>query len=338
MRDLFEKIHELQEIPSYSKNDQLVQGVINAIDEKLLTRGSPLPSVNKMIAEFGFARETIVKAYRELKERGLIESHNRLGYYVANEDTGQKLKVALLMFAYDTFQEQFFNSFRKALGENVQLDVFFHHSNIEVFETIFAHIKGRYGMYVISPIPHPRTAELLQQIPTNKFLMFDRYEPMAGDFNYVTQEFEDASYRSFCEAAESIKRFGELIFFYHPASIIPIEILRAFKKFLKEFNLKGEARAGYEPGSIEKGKVYFTPDNAELFAMIKDCKLKGLVIGRDVGLLSHNDEPVKEIIADGITTYSTDFALMGKKAAHFVLTREKIQEVIPTVLIKRNSL
>lgn len=338
MRDLFEKIHELQEIPSFSKNDQLVQGVINAIDEKLLSRGSPLPSVNKMIKEFGFARETIVKAYRELKERGIIEAHNRLGYYVANEDTGQKLKVALMMFAYDTFQEIFFNSFRKTLGDKVQLDVFFHHSNIEVFETILGHIKGRYGMYVISPIPHPKTAALLQQIPMNKFLMFDRFEPMEGDFNYVTQEFEDTSYRSFCEAAESIKRFGEFIFFYHPASIIPIEILRAFKKFLSDYNIKGEARAGYEPGSIEKGKVYFTLDNAELFSMIKDCKSKGFVIGKDVGLLSHNDEPVKEIVGDGITTYSTDFALMGKKAAHFVLTREKIQEMIPTVLIKRNSL
>lgn len=338
MRDLFEKIHELEEIPSYSKNDQLVQGVINAIDEKLLTRGSPLPSVNKMIAEFGFARETIVKAFRELKERGIIEAHNRLGYFVANEDTKQKLKVALLMYAYDTFQELFFNSFRKALGENVHLDVFFHHSNIEVFETIFTHIKGRYGMYVVSPIPHPRTAELLKQIPVNKFLMFDRYEPMEGDFNYITQEFEDASYRSFSEVAARIKKFEEFIFFYHPASIIPIEILRSFKKFLKDYKIKGEAKPGYEPGSIEKGKVYFTPDNAELFAMIKDCKTKGLVIGRDVGLLSHNDEPVKELIADGITTYSTDFALMGKKAAHFVLTREKVQEVIPTVVINRTSL
>ena len=47
---------------------------------------------------------------------------------------------------------------------------------------------------------------------------------------------------------------------------------------------------------------------------------------------------VKEIIFDGITTYSTDFALMGKKAAHYVLTREKIQETLPTILIRRNSL
>ena len=79
-------------------------------------------------------------------------------------------------------------------------------------------------------------------------------------------------------------------------------------------------------------------DNTELYLMIKDCKARNLVLGKDVGLLSHNDEPVKELIGDGITTFSTDFALMGQKAAECVLSREKIQETVPTVLIRRNSL
>jgi DNA-binding LacI/PurR family transcriptional regulator len=47
---------------------------------------------------------------------------------------------------------------------------------------------------------------------------------------------------------------------------------------------------------------------------------------------------VKEIIFDGITTYSTDFVQMAEKAAEFVLKRKKIQEVLPTVLLRRGSL
>ena len=72
--------------------------------------------------------------------------------------------------------------------------------------------------------------------------------------------------------------------------------------------------------------------------MLKDCKTKNLKLGKDVGILSHNDDMVKEIICDGITTYSTDFKLMAEKAAAFVLKRKKIQEIIPTVLIRRNSI
>jgi DNA-binding transcriptional regulator YhcF (GntR family) len=338
MRDVFEKIHELQAIPSYSKNDQLVKGVINAIDEKLLTRGSALPSVNVMIKEFGFARETIVKAYRELKERGIIESHNRLRYYVANEDTSQEMKVALLMFTYDTFQKVFFNSFRETLGEHVHLDVFFHHSNIEIFETILNHVKGRYSMYAISAMPHPKTAALLHQIPSHKLVMFDRLDPMSGGHSTITQEFEISSYQAFCASAEAIQKYDEFIFFYQPTSDIPIEILRSFTKFTKEYNIKSDIQTSYKSGSVEKGKAYLIIDNVELFAVIKDCKSKGLVIGRDVGLLSHNDEPGKELIADGISTFSTDFALMGKRTAQIVLSKERVQEIIPSTLIRRNSL
>ena len=84
-------------MPSYSKHDQLVQGIINAIDEKIVVQGDALPSVNTMISEVGFARETIMKGYRELVSRGIVESKNRLGYFVANSNTNQELKVALLM-------------------------------------------------------------------------------------------------------------------------------------------------------------------------------------------------------------------------------------------------
>jgi DNA-binding LacI/PurR family transcriptional regulator len=75
-----------------------------------------------------------------------------------------------------------------------------------------------------------------------------------------------------------------------------------------------------------------------LWEIIHDCKVAKLKPGKDIGILSHNDEPVKELVADGITTFSTDFGMMGKKAAQAILKRESIQEIIPTTLIKRKSL
>jgi DNA-binding transcriptional regulator YhcF (GntR family) len=338
MRNVFEKIHELDEMPSYSKHDQLVQGIINAIDEKIIVQGGVLPSVNAMINELGFARETIMKGYRKLVSRGIIESKNRLGYFVANNNTNQELKVALLMYAMDTFQEQFYRSFRNELRANVHLDVFFHHGNIEVFETMLSLIKGKYGMYVISPIPHPRTKELLNTIPRNKLIMIDRYEPLDGEFNYVTQEFRKSSYAAFAQLADAIKKFDEMIFFHLPGSLVPIEIVQSYLKFVKDFKVKGKVLAEYKPGSVEKGKVYYTNDNSELWKILKDCRNKKIKPGKDVGILSHNDEPVKEIISDGITTYSTSFTQMGKRAAEAVINRESIHEIIPTVLIRRNSL
>lgn len=338
MKNLFDEILELDGTPGMSKHEQLVKGISNAIHEKIIGTGDALPTVNLLIKETGFARETIMKAYRELKDRGIVASKNRLGFYVARTDTGKQLNVALLMFSYDTFQAIFYQNFREELGDKAEVDVFFHHNNIEVFEKILAHVRGRYGMYVASPIPHPKTAALLQTLPMNKFLMVDRFEPLPVEFNHVTQEFEQSSYRVFSELSETIRHYGEMFFFYKPASIIPVEILRAFKKFLADFGVKGGVRHEYVPGSIERGKVYFTLDNTELWQMIKDCKAKNLTPGKDLGLLSKNDEPVKELVLDGITTYSTDFALMARKAARHVLNREPLRETIPTKLIRRNTL
>jgi DNA-binding LacI/PurR family transcriptional regulator len=60
-------------------------------------------------------------------------------------------------------------------------------------------------------------------------------------------------------------------------------------------------------------------------------------LGEDLGILSHNDDVIKEIISGGITTFSTSFARIGSEAAKFVLERTLIREVVPTTLADRGS-
>ncbi|HEY1200232.1 MAG TPA: GntR family transcriptional regulator [Niastella sp.] len=338
MNDVFKQIYEMEGVSGLSKHDQLVNGILNAIQNKALQQGDLLPSVNNLINEFGFARETIAKAYKDLVTRGIVESKNRVGFYVSNCDISQHLKVALVLFAFDAFQETFYKVFRAEVGQGVHIDVFFHHNNIDVLESTIQNIRGRYGLFVVAPIPHKRTAEILGNLPMDRFLMIDRYEKISGDFSYVAQEFDKSSYRVFEELKDTIKQYDKMIYYHRPAADTPIEILHAFKSFVKTHKVKHEILTEYIPGTLEKGNVYFTINNTELWNMLKDCKVKKLKPGKDVGILSHNDEVVKELIFDGITTYSADFKVMAEKAAEFVLTRKKIQEIIPTVLIRRKSL
>ncbi|MGS2738217.1 GntR family transcriptional regulator [Sinomicrobium sp. M5D2P17] len=338
MEQIIRQIRELESVNSLSKHEQIVQGILNAINEKNITKGEMLPSVNKMIQELGFARETIVKAYKELIHSGIIESQNRLGYFVATEDTQQELKVALVIYAFDIFQETFYENFRNGLGNNIQLDIFFHHNNYDTFDNVINSIRGKYGMYVIAPIPHTNTPELLRLLPENRVLLVDRYIKTRENYSYIVQEFKDSSYEAFCRLKDKMKKFEQVVFFFKPNSAEPTDILESFQDFVKDHGINAVIRDNYEPGSLEKGKVYFTIHNLELWEMLKDTKSKGFILGKDVGFISHNDDIVKEIIFDGVTTFSTDFSLMGRKAADFIVKKEKIREVIPTVLIERNSL
>lgn len=338
MKEVFKEFHKLSGVLDISKHEQFIQGILNAIHNKSLMQGDKLPSVNEFMKETNFARETIAKGYKELILRGVVESKNRIGFFVANNNVQQQLKVALVLFAFDTFQETFYKTFRRHVGDNIQIDVFFHHNNIIIFENIIATIKGKYGMYIVAPIPHKQTASILLTLPMDKFLMVDRHEKLDVTYNYVTQEFKKSSYAAFSQLADTIRQFKMMHYYHRPLSDTPIEILSAFKKFVRDYKITHEICPEYIPGSLKKGHVYFTINNTELWAMLKDCKLQNLEIGKDVGILSHNDDIVKEIICDGITTYSTDFPLMAKKAAEFVIHRRPLHETIPTVLIRRNSL
>ena len=72
--------------------------------------------------------------------------------------------------------------------------------------------------------------------------------------------------------------------------------------------------------------------------IIKDADLARLSIGSDIGLIAYNDNPILEVIENGISAISIDFGLMGEKAAKFVTAKQPIYEYLPTKLILRNSI
>ena len=150
MDSLFDKIRAIKLVKNISKHEQIVQGVINAIDCKILVINDALPSLGKMKRGLGFAEKTIVKAYAELKSRGIIEAKKRRGYYIIDNRTKQAVRVLLLMYGLNIFQKVFYHAFKQGLGENVRVDTFFHHNNLQVFKKFISDNLGKYSMFVIA--------------------------------------------------------------------------------------------------------------------------------------------------------------------------------------------
>jgi DNA-binding transcriptional MocR family regulator len=93
-----------------------------------------LPSVSHLLMKkCTVSRDTVFKAYSELKDRGLVESIPNKGYYVAR----QVSKVFLFLDTFKAYKEVLYGAFRKALaGKDIPLTCTFHHYNIRVFEDI----------------------------------------------------------------------------------------------------------------------------------------------------------------------------------------------------------
>lgn len=337
MTVIVEKIQELKVVTGLSKHERLVQGILNAIDEDILRTGDALPSVNQMVYELGFARKTIVKAYTELKDRGIIESRNRLGYFITNDSTGQQKKVMLLMYAFNLYQQIFFKNFKARLGGDIQVDTFFHHNDLNVFKNFLSSNMGNYGMYVVAPVHHKEAREILQLIPPNKLLLVDRFEDLGDSYSHITQEFEETVYKALIELKPVIDQFEEFVLFFKQEDN-PFGICKAFQRFVKDYQINGRIEPFYELGSVNKGSVYFPLADTDLLDLLKDCNQEWIALGKEVGVLTYDDTPVKEIICGGITSISIDFKLMADKAADFVLRKKKIQEIMPGKLIRRASL
>ncbi|WP_051711105.1 aminotransferase-like domain-containing protein [Andreprevotia chitinilytica] len=63
---------------------QLAEELAQAIASGLLKRGEKLPSIRKLSTQRQVSLSTVMEAYRELEDRGLIEARPQSGFYVCN--------------------------------------------------------------------------------------------------------------------------------------------------------------------------------------------------------------------------------------------------------------
>ena len=79
-------------------------------------------------------------------------------------------------------------------------------------------------------------------------------------------------------------------------------------------------------------------EEMDLVNLIKKTRSQHLTIGKDVGIISYNETPLKEVLLDGITVISTDHEKMGESAARLILNNSQESIKNPFVFIRRKSL
>ena len=129
----FIKVIDNLGIPKYK---QIVQSIENAIIEGSLKKGDQLPSINSIRKDNSLSRDTVLLAFNELKIRGIVLSIAGKGYYVKSENINIKRKIFLLFDELNSFKEDLYNSFLNSLEDNIEVDIYFHHFNPEVFSKL----------------------------------------------------------------------------------------------------------------------------------------------------------------------------------------------------------
>lgn len=331
------KIISIDSQSALPKYKQIIFSVEVAIAEKRLKRNDRLPSVNKVCLEFSISRDTVLLAYDELKKRGIIYSILGKGYYVKSVDFSYEQRFFLLFDELNIFKEDIYNSFLKAVGEKAQIDIFFHHFNIETFRKLVNESNGSYSKYIVMPTNLKGAASIIKTLPKNDVYILDQTNRELTDYPSVHQNFVKDMYEALLIGKEKLGNYQKLILIF-PGFKEPLGMVNGFEKFCNEFSFSNEIISSFENRVIQKGEVFIIPDDRHLVNVLEQSKVQNFKIVEDFGIISYNDTPLKKVVENGITTISTDFNMMGTLLANMILENRKEQIENESSLIVRNSL
>ncbi len=317
-----------------SKVQQLVDALIRSINLKMLRQGDALPSVNELMKESGLSRDTVFKSYAELKRRGIVEAIPNRGYFV----TRSQKQVFLFLDTFKSYKEVLYTTFKQNLSRNVMVDINFHHYNFDLFESIIHNSIGKFNSYIIMNFNHPDIPQVVNEIDPDKLLLIDWAIHSRNGQSKVYQDFGESVYRCLASGWHLLRKYDEMVCVYPEYTFHPIESVENVNRFCDNNNLRFSVIYDIDDLDIQIGKVYLVFEDIDLAAILEQANKKKFKLRDDFGLLSYNDTPMKRFIADGITVISTDFKLMGQKAAEFALTNSKSDFLVPTELIIRESL
>ena len=321
---------------------QLAKHLTTKIENKLIAVDEQLPSINYLSAEYDISRDTARKAYIELKRRNLVEGVRGKGYYVKVAPQCVDRKIFFLTNKLSAHKKTLYDALREELGASTKIDFFIYNSDIDQFEQLIMNNLTGYTHYVI--IPHfykedRRAADIIRYIPKDKLIMLDRKMMQLGDnYGSVYQDFEHNLYSALTEAKSHLRKYSTLKLIFPLKAYQPREIISGFQNFCIANQMQGKLVVDVEKDQFQPGDVFISMMEDELVSIIKKSRTLGLKVGQDIGIISYNENPLKEVLLDGITVISTDFEQMGRDAASMIRTGERMHLSNPFRLILRNSL
>ncbi len=322
---------------------QIVNSITKAIKQGYYKKGDRIFSINELSNEHFLSRDTVQKAYDLLEKDRIIEGIRGKGFYINRTDIIKSYRILLLFNKISNYKKAVYNSFSQTFGKKASIDLKIYHSNVQIFSDFIESSLGDYDYYVIMPHFYENVEaayKMIDKIPAEQLFILDKDLAYSSHtYSAVYQDFRSDIYEALESGLSTLNKYKQISLVFPKIALYPHEIVSGFRSFciqnnfdyrvINEINLN-------DP--ISEKEAFIVIEETDLVNLIKNCRAAKLKLGKDVGIISYNDTPLKEILSEGISVISTDHALMGETAARMIMENrtEKIKN--PFHLILRNSL
>lgn len=335
----------IQPASSTPKYRQIVEGIVRGIRSREIGEHERLPSINEFSAAYDVSRDTVEKAYRQLKSQGVVISVPGKGYFTSPCAYPQMKNVLLLFNKVSAYKRAILEGFIDVVGDQVNIDFQFYYDDFKLFEKILKEKAGKYSDYVI--IPSFKWSEeacasrmINELLPLDKvWILNSQLGGLQGLAGAVYQDYEHDIQGALDQARSLLSRYQRLILVFPTYSNYSRGIIRGFQRFAIDSGAEWKViYKDIEEHEIVRDTAYVTILDHDLVALVKKMRQKNWEAGRDIGILAYNDSPLKEVLLDGITVMSTDHHEMGATIARMILENDRSHKENTFNLIVRNSL
>jgi DNA-binding transcriptional regulator YhcF (GntR family) len=322
---------------------QIVNSITKAIKQGHYKKGDRICSINELSNEHFLSRDTVQKAYDILEKEKIIEGIRGKGFYINRTDIVIPYRILLLFNKLSNYKKIIYNSFLQTLGKKASIDLKIYHSNTRLFTDIIESHLGEYDYYVIMPHFYEDIEDaykMIRKIPTEQLLILDK-DLMQSNQSYaaVFQDFQNDIGEALESGLSTLNKYKRLTLVFPKIPFYPPEIVTGFRNFCVQNKFEYRIISEINPNDpVKEKEAFIVIEETDLVNLIKNCRAAKLKLGKDIGIISYNDTPLKEILSDGISVISTDHAKMGETAARLILDNKKEKIKNPFTLILRKSL
>lgn len=328
-------------IPKYIQLSNSFKALINM---GVLNTDDRMPSFNELIINLDVSKDTIEKAYKILKKEHFIISVRGKGTFVMSNSSSGKIKVLLVFNKFSSSKKKLYEAFVKTSENHLETDLLIHNGNLQHLKKILNEQKSNYHYFGVIPIFNTTSDDniekVLQIIPSHQLLLLGRAEDnFTKEIPSVYEDFSEDIFDILQQNIKPIITFEKLhLVIAKDSSRSLRDIWSGFVRFCIHFNIPYAVTSNYNKGVIENKTLYIVTNDEDLTEIIKDTRKQNYSLGKDVGIISYNDSPLKEIVEGGITIISTSFTDMGKIAALQIINKKLESVKVPFFMKRRNSL
>ena len=340
--DYFFKFIDIDFLSVTPKYLQIANSIIKAVTNGKLQDNDGLPSINEFSSQVDVSRDTVEKGYKYLKNVGILDSVAGKGFFIKNAASLQFNKIFLLFNKLSTHKKIIYDSFADTLGSTATIDFYIYNNDFNLFKELIKKSIDNYSHYVI--IPHltqdsDSFEEVLNLIPPQKLILIDKtINSMAGKCSSIYEDFDRDIYNALKGALPQLEQYHTIKIIFPSYTYHSKEILTGFYNFCIDHAFDHAIISDIAKETIEDNTVYVSLMEDNLVTLIEKVIDSKKQVGKDVGVISYNETPIKKIILNGITTISTDFKFMGRYAAELILNKKQDHVAVPFYLTLRKSL